>query len=273
MHSSEEYDMNNDWREYYDPQYVLMHHGILGQKWGVRRFQNADGTLTAAGKKKYGDKVTMHTGKSNLFIGGAKYQTHKEYETANKFAKGTYLQRKQEIKEKRNASFSNSKTLAGKVGALTKAVSANKDNKAQYKYELARNRHNAGKEEFKREIVKGAANNGAKQAAKIGAGIVAGMLTANYMNNQLKKSNAGALPMKGMDNYYEYKVGKAQVAKLVTKAVAVGAITGAATAVQGNFSAESKIRRQYMSDVRNKVDKTRAKRAAEDEKKWKKGQV
>lgn len=29
----------------------LVHHGILGQKWGVRRYQNKDGTYTAAGKK------------------------------------------------------------------------------------------------------------------------------------------------------------------------------------------------------------------------------
>lgn len=31
---------------------VLEHHGIRGQKWGVRRFQNPDGTRTAAGKKR-----------------------------------------------------------------------------------------------------------------------------------------------------------------------------------------------------------------------------
>lgn len=31
----------------------LYHHGIKGQKWGIRRFQNKDGSLTAAGKKRY----------------------------------------------------------------------------------------------------------------------------------------------------------------------------------------------------------------------------
>ena len=31
----------------------LKHHGIKGQKWGVRRFQNKDGSLTAEGRKHY----------------------------------------------------------------------------------------------------------------------------------------------------------------------------------------------------------------------------
>lgn len=33
-------------------EYELVHHGIKGMKWGVRRFQKKDGTLTSAGKKR-----------------------------------------------------------------------------------------------------------------------------------------------------------------------------------------------------------------------------
>lgn len=33
---------------------ILQHHGILGMKWGVRRFQNQDGSWTSAGRSRYG---------------------------------------------------------------------------------------------------------------------------------------------------------------------------------------------------------------------------
>lgn len=42
---------------FYEPYWVseeeLEHFGVKGMKWGVRRYQNADGTLTEAGKKRY----------------------------------------------------------------------------------------------------------------------------------------------------------------------------------------------------------------------------
>lgn len=41
----------------------IMHWGIRGMKWGVRRYRNPDGTLTDAGKKRYNRDIYENAGK------------------------------------------------------------------------------------------------------------------------------------------------------------------------------------------------------------------
>lgn len=259
--------MDNDWRLY------LAHHGVKGQHWGIRRYQNADGTLTTAGQKRYGEKVTMHNGKNSLLFGKRKYQTHQEYVTANKFAKGTYKQNKARIKEEKEKNLEKADTFGKKMGVRLRAMSKNQDNREQYEYELSRNRVNAGVHEAGRDALLGGAKRGAAAAAVVGAGVLAGMLHANYLINRAKKESAGRLSTNGMENYYEYKIGKKEVAKYLGKAVAIGTLYGVTRSMVKTTSAQDRVDRYDTNDKANGTKNTRSKRAAEDEARWKKGKV
>lgn len=58
-------------------EYELYHHGVKGQKWGVRRFQNKDGSLTPAGKKRYYDTPELNKQKGEMDSARAVYKSSK----------------------------------------------------------------------------------------------------------------------------------------------------------------------------------------------------
>lgn len=66
----------------------LYHHGIKGQKWGVRRYQNPDGSLTAAGKKRYG--YIHDAGKMADEVSKMAYKKADEHRQLNEKTKARY---------------------------------------------------------------------------------------------------------------------------------------------------------------------------------------
>lgn len=68
----------------------LYHHGIKGMKWGVRRFQRKDGSLTSAGKKRYLDDPSVKSSKAKMESDRAKQRiANAEYNKA--YNKASYI--------------------------------------------------------------------------------------------------------------------------------------------------------------------------------------
>ena len=170
----------------------IQHHGIKGQKWGVRRFQNEDGTWTAAGKERYGGTGSINDVQSAK---SAYQQAKRDYNKAfnNAYNHNHPFSLSKKKREESNARWEDA---GSKAEALNKAKKAYKESR-----EIAKVEKSVGK--FESKVAKESAST----------------LAARDKNRaKLEKKNASEDKIRDFDKGTEYvKAGQNRVNQVVGK--------------------------------------------------------
>ena len=108
-------------------EYELYHHGILGQKWGIRRYQNFDGTYTKAGLERYNRSKGIYEKRKEEYKDIKKDRTKSKYE--KQYAKGKMKEAKRQMNKDYKHLALDKKGDEGKVlYAQGKRITNNKTN-------------------------------------------------------------------------------------------------------------------------------------------------
>ena len=187
----------------FDTDDVLCHHGIPNQRWGHRRFQNEDGSLTPEGRERYGvdkarSKADAQKAKARISYNTQKYK-------ADLKSKAQRDKDKRAAKEERNRIRE-----AEKTARIQKKEQAKTDTKGQAKFKLGKTK-NMSDEDLQKAV----------DRLKLQAEYNKSYVLATQPNSALAKA----------DRFFEGPTGKAalEISKAVLPQIASSATTAILT--------------------------------------------